>query len=291
MSKKALGRGIEALLGVAEEDKQSSVDFVPISALKPSKYQPRKEFSEEKLSGLAQSIEQKGILQPILVENRGKGLYTIIAGERRYRAAQIAGLNQIPVLVKRLTESEKIEISLIENLQREDLKPLEEAKAYKDLIETAKLSQEEVAVRVGKKRSTIANSLRLFKLPEHMRDALDRGAITPGHARAILSLASPADQEVLYDRILAQDLSVRKAESLSTGKIEELRASKPRPKGKTEKPVASKSAELQSMEQKFIELLGTKVLIKGTESRGKIEIEYFSIDDLDRIWSLITGNK
>ncbi|MBA7624932.1 Stage 0 sporulation protein J [subsurface metagenome] len=292
MSKKALGKGIEALLqGTGIGKTSPSVEYVPISAVSPNEYQPRKEFSPENLAELAQSIKNKGILQPILVEVSGVGAYRVIAGERRYRAAGLAGLDEVPVIVRQFTEIEKIEISLIENLQREDLKPLEEARAIKKLMETAQLSQEEVAQRVGKKRSTIANSLRLLKLPGAMGEALDKGRITSGHARAILSLTRLADQDLLFKRILNQALSVREAEKLAAAIGGSNRKELGRASGSRMRAGQKKSGELQALEQQLIDLLGTRVLIKGTEKRGRIEIEYFSMDDLDRIWSIISQSK
>lgn len=286
MSKKALGKGIEALL----KSDSSSVTYVPLKALKPNDYQTRQGFPEESLKELAQSIKQKGIIQPVLVESSAKGSgerqYTIIAGERRYRAASLAGLNRIPVIVRQFTELEKIEIALIENLQREDLTPVEEALAYEKLIQAGKLNQEEVARRVGKKRSTVANSLRLLKLPEKMIKSLNKGTVTPGHARALLSLANPADQEILYKQILTGELSVREAERRAAGMNREIRGSLENKERAVNLPDAKKSLELQTMEQRFIEILGTRVTIKGTEKKGRIEIAYFSTDDLERIWSL-----
>ncbi len=192
-------------------------------------------------------------------------------------------------MVKEFTETEKIEIALIENLQREDLNPVEEARAYRELIQTAGLSQEEVAVRVGKKRSTVANSLRLLKMPDSMIETLSRGLITPGHARAILSLMNPADQELLYKRILADDLTVRGAEKTASRLSSGDRSRDKKKEHSWQRPVLKKNVELQSLEERLIELFGTKVSIKGSEIRGKIEIEYFSVEDLERIYSIMSG--
>ncbi len=276
MSKRALGRGIEALL----KDDEGEVREVSLNQLVPGRHQPRQDFSEEQLRELADSIKQKGILQPILVEKREDGKYGIIAGERRYRAAGMAEIKNVPVLVRSFTELEKLEIALIENLQREDLSPIEEARAMEKLIRSGGYNQEEAARRLGKKRSTIANSIRLLKLPEDMIAAIHAGRLSPGHARAILSVNRQSDQAGLFKRILAEGFSVREAERLA----EKLNVQKRTNTG--ENRSIQKSPELQVLEQGFIELLGTRVVIRGNDSRGKIEISYFSSEDLDRIWSL-----
>ncbi len=289
MSKKSLGRGLEALIRVTgEQGDISSVSEIPIETLKPNPYQPRKDFSEESLKELADSIRQKGILQPILVEASDGGTYIIVAGERRFRAAKIAGLKKIPVIVKRFSEEEKIEIALIENIQREDLSPIEEAYAFKRLIDISKLSQEEIAEKVGKKRSTIANSLRLLKLPEIVRNALNGREISPGHARAILMLDKEHEQLALFRKIIREELSVRSAEKIAS----EMKMGKGRPSEdieRKEKRVPQKSADILEVEKNLIERLGTKVVIRGNENRGKIEISYFSLDDLNRILEIFSS--
>ncbi len=219
MSKKALGRGIEALLKTAGEDRNvSAVNEVSPDSLSVNPYQPRQDFNEDNLNELADSIKQKGILQPVLVEPAGEGKYIIIAGERRVRAAKIAGLKQIPVIVKQFSDEEKLEIALIENIQRENLSPIEEAYAYKRLIDISGLNQEEIARKVGRKRSTIANALRLLKLPGSIRDALGKGRITSGHARALLMIEDKGKQKNLFQQILKNGLSVRQAEAFASEK-------------------------------------------------------------------------
>ncbi len=283
MSKKALGRGIEALLhGEEGRGESSGVRVVPLSALVAGEHQPRKGFRQEALAELADSIRQKGILQPILVEKTGEASYRVVAGERRFRAAELAGLKEVPVLVRSLTEAERLEIALIENIQREDLTPLEEASAYQQLMTLAGISQEELARRVGKKRPTVANALRLLKLPESMQASLERGELTPGHARAILSLVNPADQEILYRRIREGSISVREAEALAARLSQGNRSERSR---KRSRPAAARLAELADMEQRLIERLGTKVAVQGDAQRGKIVIEYFSREDLERIYA------
>ena len=292
MSKRVLGRGIDALLAGTEGKASAAaatgtaVTMVPVSALQAGSHQPRKNFSEETLRELARSIEQKGVLQPLLVEQLEPGSFRIVAGERRFRAAQQAGLSEVPVLVRRFSELEKTEIALIENLQREDLSPVEEASGYKTLLEQGGMTQEEVARRVGKSRPTVANALRLLKLPKAMLEALDRGRMDPGHARAILSLVNQADQELLFQRIAARGMSVREAEQTAARMNQGVRDS-----GKKSTPAKARGRqpELAALESRLIERLGTRVAILGSEKKGKIEIHYFSLDDLERISTLIEG--
>jgi ParB family chromosome partitioning protein len=288
VSKKALGRGIDALLSGGDGDEgldpRSGVEYVPIVNLRPNPDQPRKDFNPEALEELAQSIRRKGIIQPVLVEKKGDS-FLIIAGERRYRAAQIAGLAEVPVVVRDFTEDDKLEIALIENLQREDLNPIEEAAAYKRLVDEKGLSQDEVADAVGKNRSTVANSLRLLKLPEDMQKSLVSGEITAGHARAILSVLNPSDQRILYARTLQDGLSVREAE-FQAGELNKGRRPVPS-REKEPEQTRNLQPELAALEQKLLDALGTKVSIRGTAKQGRIEISYFSMDDLERIFEII----
>ncbi|HUI70835.1 MAG TPA: ParB/RepB/Spo0J family partition protein [Spirochaetia bacterium] len=286
MSRKVLGKGIGALLGDEGEIDQGSIVEVPTSALKPNPQQPRREFDEASLRELADSIRQKGVLQPVLAEPAHDGLYIIVAGERRVRAARMAGLEKVPVLVREFSSEEKLEIALIENIQREDLNPIEEALAYKKLMEIADLNQEQMASRVGKDRSTIANTLRLLKLPAEAQNAVEKGTLSPGHARAILSLVNPADQQLLFKRIVDKGISVREAEELaaafSAGKRQ---VGKSRRSGPAS--AARKDPEIRDIEQKLIEKLGTKVDLKGNAKKGHIEIAYYSSDDLERLLEII----
>ena len=286
MSKRALGRGIDALLS-AEAEGPSSVTSVPIETITISGHQPRKNFPSDALEELARSIRNRGVLQPILVQPAGGDEYTVVAGERRFRAAKLAGLTEIPVLIHSFSELEKTEIALIENLQREDLSPVEEAKGYKTLIDVGSLTQEEVAQRVGKNRATVANSLRLLKLPAEILEALDKGRISAGHARALLSVQDAASQKKLFRRILEQELSVREVEK-EAAKSQDQDGKKALPERSKE---TAKSPELRSLEQSLIERLGTKVSIRGSDTKGKIEISYYSMEDLERILSLMTGEK
>ena len=289
MSKKALGKGIDALFhDIDEKINLQSIVQIPIGSLKPNPYQPRKKFTGENLGELAESIKLKGIIQPIIAEQEESGTYIIISGERRVRAAKIAGLSTVPAILGKFTTIERLENALIENIQRESLTPLEEAEGFKRLMETFNLNQEEIAKKIGKKRSTIANTLRLLKLPEKIKIDLNTGIITAGHARAILSLINTSDQELLYKAILDKNLSVRETERYA-GEFNKgnKTISKIQVKKKT---LALKNAEIQNMEDQFIEALGTKVELKGTLQKGKIEIHYYSMDDLDRILSIISKN-
>jgi ParB family chromosome partitioning protein len=297
-----LGRGLDALLDEQDNERKSAPAadqsglagtelFVNPALLKPNPHQPRREFDEEALKELADSIREHGIIQPIVAEDAGDGTYFIIAGERRTRAARLAGLTKVPVVLKKYSDERKLEIALIENIQRENLNPVEEAQAYHQLMTLGNLSQEEAAARVGKNRSTVANSLRLLKLPEDMTSSLASGQITPGHARAILSVLNPADQRILFGRILGNGLSVRETERLAAELNGGIRATdaqtKQAKKGNQTDQSQAKDAAMREIEQKFIDVLGTKVSIKGNLDKGTIEIAYFSRADLDRVYELI----
>jgi len=298
--KHRLGKGISSLMDdytfedvfKTSSDVSSEVDggklmLLEINRVHPNPHQPRKQFDPETLDELAESIQTQGILQPLLVEKISDDDYAIIAGERRYRAALSAGLEKVPVIVKRFSDVQRLEVSLIENIQRENLNPIEEAKAYLYLLEQAEIRQEELAERVGKKRSTIANSLRLLQLPKKMQESLLTGDFTAGHARALLSVVNPADQQYLYEKILEKDISVREAErvagDLNRGKRSAISKDQ---KEKKERPV-----DLVVLEQKFIEATGTKVQLKGSLKKGKLEISYHSMDDLERLYRLLTQDE
>jgi ParB family chromosome partitioning protein len=286
MSKKALGKGIGALLGEDTRGEGAPTVEVSLADLKSNPHQPRQEFSESSLRELADSIREKGVLQPILVEPGEEGEYFIVAGERRARAARLAGLQTIPVIVRQFSRQEMLEIALIENVQREDLTPMEQAQAYRALMDMAGLNQEQLAQRVGKERSTVANTLRLLKLPEDAQDALSKGTITAGHARALLTVVNPADATVLLRRIVDSGISVREAEDAAAA-LNEGRRGAGRASRKTGS-AARVDPELRDLQQTLLEKLGTKVEIKGTPRRGKIEISYFSSEDLERLLKLIT---
>lgn len=291
--KKALGgMGLDALLSLDDNDDQAeiiipeeiqdAVKELEISRIRANPDQPRKIFSEESLQELADSIASRGVIQPILVEKVGEA-FEIIAGERRFRASQLAGKMEIPAIIRDFTNEEKLEIALIENIQREDLTAIEEARAYKHIMVSLDLSQQEIAQKVGKKRSTIANSLRLLNLPADIQESLNQGFITAGHARAILAVINPADQKILHSRIKDEGLSVRVTESM----VEDLNQGKrPLNRDKAVLP-KNKVPEILGIEQKFIDHFGTKVQVKGNLKKGRIEISYFSEDDLERIYDLI----
>jgi ParB family transcriptional regulator, chromosome partitioning protein len=287
MSKKVLGKGLEALLGENTGEAAAPSSEVALSALRPNPHQPRQAFSEESLRELADSIREKGILQPILVEPDTAGEYVIIAGERRVRAARLAGLQKIPVIIRQFSPQEKLEIALIENVQREDLTPVEAATAYKRLMELGSLNQEQLAQRIGKERSTVTNTLRLLKLPDDAQAALGSGSISAGHARALLTLVNPSDVAVLLKRIVESGMSVRDAEEAAGG----LNGGR---KGATRSSSAGRAGasrgdpHIRSLEQALIEKLGTKVALKGTGKKGRIEISYFTAEELERLIELLT---
>lgn len=267
-----------------EASAADTVREVPIDDVIPNPDQPRKSFDELTLNELAGSVQKQGILQPLLVEEYAPGKYSIIAGERRYRAAKIAGLDKVPVLVRRMSEVQRIEVALIENIQREDLNPVDEAAAYQFLIQKSGLTQDEVAKRVGKSRSAITNSLRLLQLPDQVKDDLVSGVLTAGHARAILSLVNPSDRILLRNMIVEKDLSVRaaeaEAENLNQGRKLILRK-------KASRPV---DPDVQAVEDKLLEAFKTRVEIKGSLRRGKLVIPYRTEAELERIYSLVGGS-
>ena len=259
--------------------------MMKITQIEPNRKQPRRAFEEEALRELAESIRQYGVLQPLIVQKR-EDHYEIIAGERRWRAAQLAGLKEVPVIVREYSDQERFEIALIENIQREDLNAIEEAEAYRRLMEEFHLTQEEIADRVGKNRSTITNSLRLLKLDERVRQMLVDGAISGGHARALLSLESGDLQYQTALRIVDEGLSVRDVEKI-VKKLQE-----PAPEPKKPAPAESEAVALayQDMEQNLRSALGTKVLVSRKKgNKGKIEIEYYSADELERLYMLLRG--
>lgn len=297
--KHGLGRGINSLIDEYStyevkklEETGSKIMEIDVSSIKPNPNQPRKTFDPDALMDLSSSIKAQGVLQPILVEEIADNVYVIVAGERRFRAAKLAGLRKIPCIVRSFSDLQRMEISLIENIQRENLNPVEEARAFSYLFTQAGIKQEELAQRVGKGRSTITNSLRLLNLPEKMLEGLEKGYITSGHARALLSVENPADQEVLFSRIISEDLSVRQAEALATELNNGKRAVNTLPL-KEEKPsVSAKSPEILSIEEKFLSATGCRVEIKGKYKngvikKGKILIPFTSEEELERIYQML----
>jgi ParB family chromosome partitioning protein len=305
--KPGLGKGLDALLplekdeyagpagpeaGTRPDSEKGSpapgmaVLSIPLDKLQANPDQPRKNFDEGELEELAASIREHGIISPIIVEDDGAGAYIIIAGERRTRAARLAGLTEVPVILRDYSDEKRMEVSLIENVQRANLNPIEEAAAYKKLMELTGLSQDEVAAKVGKNRSTVTNALRLLKLPPEIRAALEKGDISSGHARAILAVAGVKKQLLLHKAIIAGALSVREAEKRAAA----LNAPEKSPPG-TAAPKAPlrRAPEIGAMEEKFIGRLGTKVVIEGDLNRGRIHIDYYSMEDLERLYDILGG--
>lgn len=290
MAARGLGKGLDAMIPKAipaiQEDKivqqeieksdgKATETIVKITQIEPNRDQPRKEFEKEALEELSDSIKQHGLIQPILVQDR-KDHYEIIAGERRWRAARLAGLKEVPVIIRNYSEQEIVEISLIENLQRKDLNPIEEAMAYKKLMTDFDLKQEEVAVKVSKSRSTITNSMRLLKLSKKVQDLVIKGKLSEGHARTLLSIEDSSVQDEVADKIIAENLSVRDVEKLV----------KNYGKPAKEKPVVNKELDIfyQDIAEKLKQNLGTKVQISGKgDGSGKIEIEFYTNEELDRL--------
>lgn len=262
----------------AEPDKD--VTFVKIGKVEPNREQPRKNFDEDALLELSESVKQYGVLQPLLVQDK-KDYYEIIAGERRWRAAKLAGLKEVPVIIKNLTDQEIVEISLIENIQRENLNPIEEALAYKRLLNEFNLKQDEVAERVSKSRTAVTNSMRLLKLDERVQQMVIDDLISTGHARALLAISDNEKQYSLAQQIFDEKLSVRETEKL----VKKLQNQKPE---KPKQPVDDNmSVFYEDIEQKLKSIMGTKVAVHNKDNnKGKIEIEYYSTEELERIMEL-----
>lgn len=279
----ALGKGLGALLPELGEGEAKAFLYCGIEEIIPNRSQPRKHFDESKLQELADSIKEKGILEPLIVRRVDQG-YELIVGERRWRAAQKAGLKEVPVLVKEIEGREALELSLIENLQREDLNPLEEAEAFQRLTEEFGINQAELGTRLGKDRTTIANALRLLKLPSEVKDQLLQNRITSGHARAILSLENKERQKELCRFIIQKGLSVREAEALAKRWSEKPKKLEPSVKKRDDL-----ESQLKTLQDSLRRCLGTKVHITHKGKGGEIEIEYYSSTDLERIVEAILG--
>lgn len=289
---RGLGKGLGALLPELDDDNLSAQTAIKIHLIIPNPYQPRKEFSDEKLAELSESIKIHGIIQPLLVRERD-AQYQLIAGERRLRAAKLAGLHEVPVVVKDLTDQSMMEIALVENLQRENLNPIEEAEAYHRLMNEFQLTQDELAKKVGKSRSAIANILRLLNLPIELQKDLSSGILTMGHARALLGLTSIEVQKEIWNQIQQQQLSVRETEELIR-KLNDPSNFKPesvvsRETKKITPSVFERDPNVLEAEDELQQALGTKVNIKMTGAGGRIEIEYYSSEEFERIYEKIIG--
>lgn len=281
MQRKALGRGLEALLSDRVEDGRW-IEEIPIDAIVPNPDQPRRLSPDPQgLDGLVESIRSRGVLQPVIVQRRSEGSYELVAGERRWRAARLAGLSTVPAVVREVSSADRLEVALIENLQREDLNPIEEAHAYQRLSEEFGLSQEEISRRVGKDRSSVANQVRLLKLSPEIQAEVVAGRLTMGHARALLGLKSAEEQKGLCGKILRQGLSVRQTEEAV------VRARKPEER----KRGAQKDVHLQAVAEQLSRALMTRVQIRGTAERGALVISYYSLDDLQAFADILSKAK
>jgi len=282
MKRKALGRGLSALIPDARSDSSGAGGdyfLCPIERISPSKGQPRRYFDQERLAELVTSIKEQGLVQPLVVRPARDGKsYKLVAGERRWRAAQKAGLHEVPVVIRRVDDLEAFELALVENLQREDLNPIEEAEAYKRLIEEHGTTQEQLAAKLGKDRSTVANSLRLLRLPDAVQRALVAGAISTGHARALLALERPKLTQRALRQVIDRELSVRETEAM-VRKIQ---------RGPATPATPPPSTEAKDLEQRLARALQTRVKLRARATgRGRIEIHYGSLDELDRLLEVL----
>jgi ParB family chromosome partitioning protein len=281
LKRPALGRGLGALIPGGSPAERKGVMNLGIEEIRPDKSQPRRHFDEVHIEELAESIRSKGVLLPLIVRRSSEG-YVLVAGERRWRAAQKAGLRELPVMVREVTEKEAFELALIENIQREDLNPVEEAEAFRRLIDEHGLTQEELAARVGKDRSTVANALRLLRLPEAIKQAIVAGQLSMGHARALLAIADEGDLRKAAEKVMDEGLSVRAAEAL----VQRLK-SKRLPKQSRE---AHGGAQVRHLVEKLQRKLGAKVELKDKGGSGTLEIRYGSLQELDRVLAAILGD-
>lgn len=279
VKKQALGKGLGALLANdVVNDNSKNVLEVSISDIKPGKGQPRKTFDKEKLEALAVSIKEHGVIQPLIVSKEGN-YYYIIAGERRWRAATLAGLKTVPVIEKKVTDKEYMEVALIENIQREDLNPIEEAEAYAKLINEYDMTQEKLAAIVGKSRSAVANNLRLLNFDGDIKQMLISGEITPGQARPLLVVNDKDKQKEIAKHIVSNDLSARQVENYIKVALTE----------KKEKKIKQKDPDIEAVNKKLQSALGTKVFLEERNNKGKIVIEYYSSEERERLIDILSG--
>lgn len=288
--KKRLGKGIEALFSnngieseVAKLEEVTGFDVmeVDVTSIRPNPYQPRKHFNQEALQELAQSIQVQGVFQPLIVRKSVKG-YDLLAGERRLRASKLAGLKTVPVIIKEYTEAQMMEIALLENLQREDLSSIEEAKAYKQLMENLHLTQEELSSRVGKSRSHVSNTLRLLQLPENIQEAIETGKITMGHAKVLVTVENEKVINQIVDLIIEEQLSVREVEHL----VQNIRMGTPSPIKKAKKQV-KRDSQIESLENNLAKMFNQNVKLTYSNHRGKITIPFKNDDELNRVLDII----
>lgn len=287
MTRKALGKGIDALFGDAPKEAETAhkaasgpdITVLPLEQIVPNTHQPRKEFDDEKLNELVASIQQNGVIQPIVVQRQGEG-YQLICGERRWRASQKAGRKDIPVVIRDVTDTESLQLALIENIHRQDLNPIEEAEAYQRLVQDHGLTQDEVAQQVGKNRATVANTLRLLKLSKAIKDDLASGRLSMGHARALLAIGNERDREDARQQAVRKGLNVRQLEQMAQ-RLSQPTTSRP------EKKSAQKDVFINDLEKQFQRALGTKVSVNAGKKGGQVVIQYYDNDDLQRIHDMI----
>ncbi len=277
MERRVLGKGLSALITPEPVTEEKNVVLLDPDKIVPNRYQPRLVFKEDKLQELVDSIREKGVVQPVIVRKNQNNEYELIAGERRLRAVKVLQCKEIPAIIKEATDKELLELSIIENIQRDDLNPLEEAKAYEALMRDFGFTQEQVAQTIGKNRATVANILRLLSLPEKVKAALFKELISFGHAKAILGLQSAAEQILLCERVIKQNLSVRESEFLA-GKQKDV---------KKAPGIAEKDEHVKRLEDELQHIFGTKVQVIHGKKRGKVQIEYYSLDDLERVLSIV----
>lgn len=282
MAKSRLGRGLDSLIPAESALKQSDVQQVAVEAIRPNPHQPRTKFAKEQLAELAESIQVHGVIQPLIVKEEGGGRYTLIAGERRLQAAKLAGLQTVPVVPREADDQALVELALIENVQREDLGPLESAEAYLQLHEEFGLSHEQIAKRVGKSRVAVTNTLGLLELSEAVKKALAAGEISEGHGRALKSLDSAQAQTAAMRTIISQGLSVRQAEEL----VRKLKGVKPKKAGKGSQP-----AEIRNLQDELRDALGTKVNLQHSRKGGRITVFYYSDEELDSLVARLMRRK
>jgi len=293
--KKALGKGLDALIpggegpsggdeGPPGGGQSQGIIYCDVNKIRPGKFQPREDFDPASLAELAGSIKSQGILQPLLVRPRANGTYELIAGERRLRAAKEAGIEEAPVLVRDVDDKAALELSLVENIQREDLGPLEEAEAYRKLLTDFGYTQEALSERVGKDRATVANLLRLLRLPDDIKEDLRDGKISSGHARALLASESTDSMRKLRDEIVEKGISVRETEERARGK-----SAKSSKKSASRKKKQEEDVHVKQMEEALVRALGTKARIVLKGKGGELQIRFYSMDELDRIYRFLTG--